>query len=62
MESKNKIRNMTKTIRAISVAAAAIFVKPNTPAMMAMIKNNRARINMAASYSGYKSIISLQKV
>jgi hypothetical protein len=37
--ARNKMRKIAKRIRAIPTAAPAIPVKPNTPAMSAIIKN-----------------------
>jgi hypothetical protein len=43
----NNIKKMTNIIFAISVAAAAIPVKPNMPATIATIKNRMTQPNIA---------------
>lgn len=40
--TKNIIKNMTNNIFAIPAAAAATPVNPNTPAIMAIIRNTNA--------------------
>lgn len=43
---KNKIRKIQNRIFAIPADAAAIPVNPNSPAMIEMIRNNKANRNI----------------
>src|SRR5688500_19523437 len=49
-ETRKRTTNTTNRILAISAAPAAMPVKPKTAAMMAMMKNASAQLNMTDSF------------